>query len=117
MFESLFIIGFVLILMVILTLVFIFLSEKRLDSREKRSPYECGFDPSIRARSTFSVRFFLLGVYFVVFDVELSLLVPVVSSVVVFNSIIGFMRLFFFIFVLFVGIFHEYREGSLEWVI
>ena len=114
MFESLLIIFFILVLMVVLTVVFIVLSEKSIEGREKSSPYECGFDPSIRARRAFSIRFFLLGVYFVVFDVELSLLVPVVSSIIIFNSVRGMLRLFIFIFILFVGIFHEYREGSLE---
>nr|URW97672.1 NADH dehydrogenase subunit 3 [Vignadula atrata] len=115
--ESMFIFGFIVFLCVLLSLFFVMLAEKSNDSREKSSPYECGFDPFMSARGVFSVRFFLLSVYFVVFDVELCLLVPVVCSVSFCSNIISLISFFSFFFILFLGLFHEYREGSLEWVI
>nr|UNJ78598.1 NADH dehydrogenase subunit 3 [Perna perna]UVH65895.1 NADH dehydrogenase subunit 3 [Perna perna]UVH65908.1 NADH dehydrogenase subunit 3 [Perna perna]WRV01106.1 NADH dehydrogenase subunit 3 [Perna perna] len=108
-----FLIGLSLILMVITVL----LSEKSSESREKSSPYECGFDPILSARSSFSLRFFLLAVLFVVFDVELSLLMPVVTSLMSGFNYISFISCFLFLTILFLGIFHEWREGSLNWVV
>lgn len=98
---------FLFILRMVLVLVRFLLSEKTFERREKSSPYECGFDPILRARRSFSLRFFLLGVLFVVFDVELSLLIPVVLRIRVGFSYVGLIRCFIFLLVLFLGIFHE----------
>nr|YP_009680597.1 NADH dehydrogenase subunit 3 [Microcondylaea bonellii]QDH07384.1 NADH dehydrogenase subunit 3 [Microcondylaea bonellii] len=84
--------------------------------REKSSPFECGFDPMGSSRVPFSLRFFLLAVIFVVFDVEIVLLFPavmVVGSPLMWVG--GCLTLLFFLFLLFAGIVHEWREGSLEW--
>nr|DAB41892.1 TPA_asm: NADH dehydrogenase subunit 3 [Uniomerus tetralasmus] len=87
-----------------------------MGGREKSSPFECGFDPVGSSRVPFSLRFFLLAVIFVVFDVEIVLLFPVVmvigSSYMWFDS---YFVLLFFLMLLFWGVIHEWREGSLEW--
>nr|YP_009373458.1 NADH dehydrogenase subunit 3 [Cumberlandia monodonta]AQT38555.1 NADH dehydrogenase subunit 3 [Cumberlandia monodonta]WGM81267.1 NADH dehydrogenase subunit 3 [Cumberlandia monodonta] len=84
--------------------------------REKSSPFECGFDPVGSSRVPFSLRFFLLAVIFVVFDVEVVLLFPAVMGVwsgwLWFG---GYCALVLFLLVLFLGVVHEWREGSLEW--
>nr|YP_010567872.1 NADH dehydrogenase subunit 3 [Lasmigona complanata]UZC55581.1 NADH dehydrogenase subunit 3 [Lasmigona complanata] len=85
-------------------------------SRDKSSPFECGFDSVGSSRVPFSLRFFLLAVIFVVFDVEIVLLFPAVmvvgSPLMWFN---GYLALLMFLLLLFVGVVHEWREGSLEW--
>ncbi len=83
---------------------------------EKNSPFECGFDPNLSARLPFSMRFFLLAVLFLIFDVEIVLLIPI-PLVVSFSSwerviILGLI----FVLILLVGLFHEWKEGSLNWV-
>ena len=80
------------------------------------SPFECGFDPKSSARVPFSVRFFLLAVIFLIFDVEIALLLPaplVVGSSYDFSVVFG---VFFFVFILVVGLGHEWNQGSLDWV-
>nr|YP_010853114.1 NADH dehydrogenase subunit 3 [Margaritifera laevis]WGM81332.1 NADH dehydrogenase subunit 3 [Margaritifera laevis] len=86
------------------------------NGREKSSPFECGFDPIGSSRVPFSLRFFLLAVIFVVFDVEIVLLFPAVMGIggnwMWFG---GYFVLILFLVILFLGVVHEWREGSLEW--
>nr|YP_010272288.1 NADH dehydrogenase subunit 3 [Gigantopelta aegis]UFK31947.1 NADH dehydrogenase subunit 3 [Gigantopelta aegis]UKE79915.1 NADH dehydrogenase subunit 3 [Gigantopelta aegis] len=92
------------------------ISKQAMADREKSSPFECGFDPLSSARVPFSLRFFLLAVIFLIFDVEIVLLIPAISfmkSVIDFTSIAG---VFLFLVILIVGLFHEWNEGSLDWL-
>lgn len=108
------------ILCVFFLSVFVFILAWRLSSKvnedgEKSSPFECGFDPKGSARIPFSMRFFLLAVVFLVFDVEISLLLPLplsISSGVYFSTIVSG---FIFVLILVLGLFHEWNEGSLNW--
>ena len=83
--------------------------------REKRSPFECGFDPMGSARLPFSLRFFLLAVIFLIFDVEIVLLVPVFIGCFEGIRIRVFWGGFVFLIILIAGLFHEWNEGSLDW--
>nr|YP_010570479.1 NADH dehydrogenase subunit 3 [Xenostrobus securis]UZG65992.1 NADH dehydrogenase subunit 3 [Xenostrobus securis] len=89
---------------------------KGQSNREKLSPYECGFDPIWSARSSFSLRFFLLAALFVVFDVEVVCLVPVLFNVAHEYSMVGVSSVLLFLLVLSAGCLFERREGSMDWV-
>nr|YP_003934510.1 NADH dehydrogenase subunit 3 [Arcuatula senhousia]ACY00223.1 NADH dehydrogenase subunit 3 [Arcuatula senhousia] len=96
--------------------ILLIMSSKSDYSREKLSPYECGFEPVSSARSSFSIRFFLVAVLFVVFDVELSILLAIIFSTSLMKNLISLLSVIFFLLILFLGLFHEFREGSLNWV-
>ena len=85
----------------------------RLD-REKRRPFECGFNPSNVARLPFSLRFFLVAVVFLIFDVELVLIFPVVVSSSGANPIIRIALLMTFVLILTLGLYHEANQGRLD---
>nr|QTF74790.1 NADH dehydrogenase subunit 3 [Aspa marginata] len=91
------------------------LAKRALSDREKSSPFECGFDPIKSARLPFSLRFFLLAIIFLIFDVEIVLLLPVLSSMISSFSTELMVGGFAFLVILIVGLFHEWNEGSLDW--
>ena len=84
--------------------------------REKLRTYECGFEPITSSRQAFCLRFFILAIIFLVFDVEIALLIPYVLTVGE-GMRWGIRGLVFgFVLILILGLLHEYNEGSLDWV-
>nr|YP_010418341.1 NADH dehydrogenase subunit 3 [Cuspidaria undata]USF19210.1 NADH dehydrogenase subunit 3 [Cuspidaria undata] len=84
----------------------------------KNSSYECGFEPMKTARIPFSLRFFMLAVIFLVFDVEIALLFPLLSVVKIGQlSVFLYFSGSMFLVVLLLGLIHEWNEGSLNWIV
>lgn len=98
---------------VVIIVATFFLNKSIKTNFEKSTPFECGFDPYNSARIPFSLRFFILAVLFLVFDIEIAILMPVPSME--FLSITVKSALIVFCIVLIIGLFHEWNEGSLEW--
>ena len=73
---------------------------------EKISPYECGFQPFEDSISTFDIRYYLIAILFLIFDLELIFLLPWVSALSLI-SLAGFLSMFFFFFLLVVGFYYE----------
>nr|ASM82715.1 NADH dehydrogenase subunit 3 [Creobroter elongata] len=92
-----------------------FLSKKIVEDREKNSPFECGFDPISSSRLPFSLRFFLVAIIFLIFDVEIALLLPMTIIMTKSNLIIWIMTSMTFLLILIIGLYHEWNQGSLEW--
>nr|YP_009743868.1 NADH dehydrogenase subunit 3 [Batocnema coquerelii]QIE12629.1 NADH dehydrogenase subunit 3 [Batocnema coquerelii] len=113
------------LLMMILTLIFtisnimmfisIILSKKSFSDREKCSPFECGFDPKSSARIPFSLHFFLITVIFLIFDIEIALIFPIISTFKLTNIFINMKISFFFICILLMGLYHEWNQNMLNW--
>jgi len=97
---------------IILVLSFVF-SVQRSDI-EKLSAYECGFDPFEDARCEFDVKFYLVAILFIVFDIEVSFLFPWSLSLYKINMF-GFWCMIVFLFVLTVGFTYEWLKGALDW--
>nr|YP_011011086.1 NADH dehydrogenase subunit 3 [Epilepia dentata]WPW49423.1 NADH dehydrogenase subunit 3 [Epilepia dentata] len=99
----------------ILMFLSIILSKKSFMDREKCSPFECGFDPKSSARIPFSLHFFLITVIFLIFDVEIALIFPIIPIFKTVNFMIWFKTSFFFIIILLLGLFHEWNQNMLNW--
>jgi NADH-quinone oxidoreductase subunit A len=109
----LFYLFFAFIVIVILMAFSILSVYHNLDS-DKLSSYECGFQPFEDARLPFEVRFYIIGVLFIIFDLEIIFLFPWVLSFDSLNNA-GFYSMLFFIALIAIGIFHEWKNGALEY--
>jgi NADH-quinone oxidoreductase subunit A len=81
---------------------------------EKLSPYECGFEPFGDARIRFDVRYYLVAILFIIFDLEVAFLFPWAVSLGD-VGLFGFWSMIVFLAVLTVGFAYEWRRGALEW--
>uniref|UniRef100_UPI0030FE004F NADH dehydrogenase subunit 3 n=1 Tax=Neopanorpa nielseni TaxID=1886482 RepID=UPI0030FE004F len=104
-----------LLISLIVMLLASILSKKSIIDREKSSPFECGFDPKSSARLPFSLRFFLIAVIFLIFDVEIALLLPMIIIFTSSNLIMWSTVSLFFLLILLIGLYHEWNQGALEW--
>nr|UFZ12845.1 NADH dehydrogenase subunit 3 [Chloronia mexicana] len=91
------------------------LSKKSFIDREKASPFECGFDPINSSRIPFSLRFFLIAVIFLIFDVEIALLFPLILIFNYSNIFMWTITSTIFLMILLLGLYHEWNQGALNW--
>jgi NADH-quinone oxidoreductase subunit A len=82
--------------------------------REKLSPYECGFETFGDARGRFEVRFYLVSILFIIFDLEVAFLFPWAISLGAIG-VFGFWSMMLFLLVLTIGFIYEWKKGALEW--
>nr|AFB19677.1 NADH dehydrogenase subunit 3 [Trochalopteron milnei] len=109
-----FMITFSLILSLILTALNFWIAQMNPDS-EKLSPYECGFDPLGSARLPFSIRFFLVAILFLLFDLEIALLLPLPWATQLQNPTTTLAWASILILLLALGLVYEWIQGGLEW--
>ena len=82
--------------------------------KEKLSAYECGFEAFDDARGRFDVRFYLVAILFIIFDLEVAFLFPWAVSLGKIGAF-GFWSMMFFLLVLTIGFVYEWKKGALEW--
>jgi NADH-quinone oxidoreductase subunit A len=91
-----------------------FLLGPRKPDAEKVSAYECGFEPFSDARMKFDVRYYLVAILFIVFDLEIAFLFPWAVSLGSIGTA-GLIAMGFFLLILVVGFVYEWKKGALEW--
>nr|QVT11036.1 NADH dehydrogenase subunit 3 [Muscidifurax sinesensilla] len=104
-----------LLILKMMLLINLIISKKNNKNREKNSPFECGFDPMSNNRMPFSLSFYLISIIFLIFDVEIAMIMPMTF----------FMKfyIYFYIFnvmiimmILLIGLYLEWKEGALNWI-
>nr|YP_010894904.1 NADH dehydrogenase subunit 3 [Phortica tanabei]WJW73417.1 NADH dehydrogenase subunit 3 [Phortica tanabei] len=105
----------IFIISLVVMLLASILSKKSLVDREKSSPFECGFDPKSSSRLPFSLRFFLITIIFLIFDVEIALILPMIIILKFSNLMIWTITSIIFILILLIGLYHEWNQGMLNW--
>ena len=91
-----------------------FLFSPKKPDPEKLSAYECGFEAFGDSRMEFDVRFYLVAILFIIFDLEIAFLFPWAISLGN-NGALGFWSMMIFLFVLTVGFIYEWKKGALDW--
>tara|TARA_Y100001935_G_scaffold248187_1_gene245053 strand:+ start:257 stop:628 length:372 start_codon:yes stop_codon:yes gene_type:complete len=115
--EDYFSIVLFLLIALVLSCGFILLNFMLSPSRpdpEKLSPYECGFEPFNDSRMEFDVRFYLVAILFIIFDLEIAFLFPWAISLGKIG-IFGFVSMMIFLSILTIGFIYEWKKGALDW--
>nr|YP_010180336.1 NADH dehydrogenase subunit 3 [Oenopia sauzeti]QVD39755.1 NADH dehydrogenase subunit 3 [Oenopia sauzeti] len=115
MFMIFMLITLIFIIMNLLMLIALIINKKTFKDREKNSPFECGFDPKNSARLPFSIHFFLIALIFLIFDVEITLIIPFIYILKMNKFIMVSFMISFFILILLMGLYHEWNQGALNW--
>nr|AOY39467.1 NADH dehydrogenase subunit 3 [Cerophytidae sp. BMNH 900085] len=104
-----------MILSFMIMLVSLILSKKKIFNREKSSPFECGFDPNCLTRMTFSLQFFFIAIIFLIFDIEITLILPMVLLLKISKTLDLIMIFLSVLIILILGVCHEWTQGALNW--
>ena len=91
-----------------------FLVSPKKPNNEKLSPYECGFEPFDDARTKFDIRFYLVALLFIIFDLEVAFLFPWAISLKNIG-LFGYTSMMIFLIILTIGFIYEWKKGALEW--
>lgn len=114
---------FFLFLMFIVTAVLIssvlilipqLLSKNMLDNKLKLASYECGFDPFSDSRIVFDIQYYILGILFILFDIEVFFIFSW-TIVLKYLTFVGFGAMMLFLFILMIGFIFEWKAGLLDW--
>ena len=101
---------FISLIVIILPKIF----AKETPQKDKLKSYECGFDAFGDARGKFDVRFYLVAILFIIFDLEVAFLIPWAINLKA-TGMFGFLSMIVFLVVLTIGFIYEWKKGALEW--
>nr|YP_010586478.1 NADH dehydrogenase subunit 3 [Pseudoneureclipsis achim]UZZ44279.1 NADH dehydrogenase subunit 3 [Pseudoneureclipsis achim] len=100
---------------ILMYMISLIIYKKYNSNREMNSPFECGFDPKSMTRSPFSIHFFLITILFLIFDIEITLILPFIININFSNFFhLNFMMNSIFM-ILIIGLIHEWNLGILNW--
>nr|YP_009659083.1 NADH dehydrogenase subunit 3 [Triatoma migrans]QCQ69467.1 NADH dehydrogenase subunit 3 [Triatoma migrans] len=100
-----------MMLIIICTMI----SKKTILDQQKMSPFECGFDPKSSSRMPFSIQFFLIAILFLIFDIEIVIILPMIITLKISSATTWFVTITAFIIILLAGLYHEWNNGVLDW--
>nr|YP_010582863.1 NADH dehydrogenase subunit 3 [Dolichovespula kuami]UGB89876.1 NADH dehydrogenase subunit 3 [Dolichovespula kuami] len=102
---------------ILIILINLIISKKTFYDREKPSPFECGFNPLTPPHLPFSIQFFLIAVIFLIFDIEILIIMPFIPALMMNMNLFNWMMSFLIIFIiLLIGLIYEWNEQSIIWL-
>nr|WRK21485.1 NADH dehydrogenase subunit 3 [Nelidina sp. n.] len=107
----------IILIMSMIMLIILLVSKKKIIDMQKSTPFECGFNPMSYARIPFSIHFFLIAVIFLIFDIEIIMIMPIIMSMktsMLFYWMISSLAL---MLILLIGLIHEWKMGMIKWTI
>nr|YP_009974400.1 NADH dehydrogenase subunit 3 [Chanohirata hamata]QNJ33330.1 NADH dehydrogenase subunit 3 [Chanohirata hamata] len=105
----------IMVLMFIMLLMMKTLSKKSMNDTQKSSPFECGFNPMSYSRIPFSIHFFLIAVIFLIFDIEIIMIMPMILTMKSAMTIKWMITSWLFLMILILGLYHEWNSGIMKW--
>nr|YP_010757393.1 NADH dehydrogenase subunit 3 [Aconurella diplachnis]WEU77736.1 NADH dehydrogenase subunit 3 [Aconurella diplachnis] len=105
----------IIALTLIMILLIMLLSKKTLTDTQKLTPFECGFNPMSYSRLPFSIHFFMIAVIFLIFDIEIILIMPMIITVKTSMTKYWILTSIMFLIILLGGLLHEWKNGMINW--
>nr|ATD52992.1 NADH dehydrogenase subunit 3 [Cicadula sp. EMHAU-2015-Zz052713] len=103
-----------LLLLLMMSLI-LMVSKKSINDMQKLTPFECGFNPMSYSRLPFSIHFFMIAVIFLIFDIEIILIMPMIITIKTSLTKYWLMTSVTFILILIMGLIHEWKNGMINW--
>nr|YP_010614347.1 NADH dehydrogenase subunit 3 [Dalbulus maidis]WAS32281.1 NADH dehydrogenase subunit 3 [Dalbulus maidis] len=103
------------ILTTLMSMLMVMISKKTILDSQKSTPFECGFNPMSYTRLPFSIHFFMIAVIFLIFDIEIIMIMPMILTMKSSMMKMWLMTSSTFILILIMGLFHEWMNGMLNW--
>nr|YP_010610804.1 NADH dehydrogenase subunit 3 [Stenatkina angustata]WAP91625.1 NADH dehydrogenase subunit 3 [Stenatkina angustata] len=113
--KMLIILFMIIMIFMILYLIIMMISKKSIIDLQKSTPFECGFNPMSNKRLPFSIHFFLIAVIFLIFDIEIIIIIPMIFTMKYSMILYWMISTILFIFILILGLYHEWYNGMLNW--
>nr|YP_010363492.1 NADH dehydrogenase subunit 3 [Atkinsoniella thalia]UNZ12593.1 NADH dehydrogenase subunit 3 [Atkinsoniella thalia] len=110
-------ISMIMLLIMVISIMIGIVSKKSIIDLQKSTPFECGFNPMSYKRLPFSIHFFLIAVIFLIFDIEIIIIIPMIFTLKSSMLMYWLITSTVFVLILILGLFHEWYNGMLNWTI
>nr|YP_009733501.1 NADH dehydrogenase subunit 3 [Iassus dorsalis]QHV34339.1 NADH dehydrogenase subunit 3 [Iassus dorsalis] len=105
----------ILLILTIMNLLIVMTMKKKKNNFNKMNPFECGFNSISKKRLPFSTHFFIIGMIFLIFDIEIILIMPMILTMKFTLMKFWIMTSISIVVILIMGLFHEWKNGMLKW--
>nr|ASR18184.1 NADH dehydrogenase subunit 3 [Orosius orientalis] len=105
----------IILLLSVMSMMLLTIGKKSIIDSQKSSPFECGFNPMSNTRLPFSIHFFIIAVIFLVFDIEIIMIMPMILTMKLTTIKYWLLTSTLFTMILIVGLAHEWNNGMMTW--
>nr|YP_010878940.1 NADH dehydrogenase subunit 3 [Batracomorphus cornutus]WHE42592.1 NADH dehydrogenase subunit 3 [Batracomorphus cornutus] len=105
----------IMIVIYLLTMIIMMVMKKKKKNKNKMTPFECGFNSMSNKRLPFSSHFFIIGMMFLIFDIEIIIIMPIILTMKFSMMKSWMLTSFMIMLILIMGLYHEWYNGMLKW--